>query len=165
MLKVRHNTLFRTKSNQSAPFADKRFLQNFRNRICLDNIWNINAWFLHKQTTYMDGYARNYASFASNLQMQRKRSIDATQTIYRCNANDLYQEHRRSIYGWQMMCFQYTDHLFFFFQSCPYLCILLSISKMLVFVRFFSSFPASGRNYRILVMHKKQSVITARLNV
>ncbi len=48
MLKVRHHTLFRTKSNQSAPFADKRFLQNFRNRICLDNVWNINAWFLHK---------------------------------------------------------------------------------------------------------------------
>lgn len=67
MLKVRHHTLFRTKSNQSAPFTDKRFLQNFRNRICLDNVWNINAWFLHKQTMYMDGYARNYASFASNL--------------------------------------------------------------------------------------------------
>ena len=31
-------------------------------------------------------------------------------------------------------------------------------NKILIFVRFFPFFPASGRKYRILTMHKKQSV-------
>ena len=56
------------------------------------------------------------------------------------------------------MCFQWTDHLFFFFQSCTYFCIPLSINNMLISVRFFSFSPSVGRKYHILIMHKKQSV-------
>jgi len=39
-----------------------------------------------------------------------------------------------------------------------YFCIALSASEMPIFVRFFLFFPATGRKYGILVMHKKQSV-------
>lgn len=36
-------------------------------------------------------------------------------------------------------------------------------NKILIFVRFFPFFPASGRKYRILTMHKKQSVKNANI--
>jgi hypothetical protein len=42
-----------------------------------------------------------------------------------------------------------------------YFCIALSASEMPIFVRFFLFFPATGRKYGILVMHKKQSVKNA----
>jgi hypothetical protein len=90
--------------------------------------------------------------------MGREQSIDGTPKIYRCNTNHLYIGNKLSIDGKQTMCSQHTDHVFFFFQSCIYLWITLSINDMLIFVRFFSSCPAIGRKYRILIMHKIQSV-------
>ena len=90
--------------------------------------------------------------------MGREQSIYGTRKNYRCNTNHLYIGNKRSIDGKQTMCFQHTDHMFFFFQSCIYLWITLSINNMLIFVRFFSFCPAIGRKYRILIMHKMQSV-------
>ena len=60
-------------------------------------------------------YARNYTSFAKELWMGRKQSIDGTRTIYISDANYLYMGGKRSIYGRQTICFQFTDRLFFFY--------------------------------------------------
>jgi len=57
------------------------------------------------------------------------------------------------IFSEQTICFS-------FFQSCVYFYIRLSISNMLISVRFFSFFPSVRWKYHILIMHKKQSVKT-----
>ena len=72
-------------------------------------------------------------------------------TIYRWETNGLYMEDRPSVFSLQTVCFSFIRVVCIF-------CIALSASEMPIFVRFFLFFPATGRKYGILVMHKKQSV-------
>ena len=44
-----------------------------------------------------------------------KGTMDGTRRIYISDANYLYMGGKRSIYGRQTICFQFTDRLFFFY--------------------------------------------------
>ena len=66
---VRSYVLFWIKSYRNQPFADRSSLKNTRNRIRTYNLWNINAWFLHKSGGIYNTYARNYISEANHLWM------------------------------------------------------------------------------------------------
>ena len=68
----------------------------------------------------------------------RAGTIDLTRTIYIWDTHGLYIVDRPSVFSKQ------------------------TVSRMPVFGRFFSFFPAIGRKYRILVMHKMQSVKTEK---